>query len=119
MSLPVIILAWYSAVASVLVLGLAYLARVDRRTISNLYDRVDQQAEELAAWREEEDEEEDERFDASIQKLCAAEDERTAARIANALNRESVVFCDPATARATILRELQNAWKPDASEEVA
>jgi len=123
-SLPVIILAWYSAVATVLVLGLALWARIDRRTIRNLYDRVDQQAEELAAWRQEaaeiEDESEGARFDAALQALCAAEDERMAERIEAAIRHAASLNAIPAMwgppwggfplseLRGLIFRELQN-----------
>jgi hypothetical protein len=125
MSITEIVLAWYSAVATALVLGLALWARIDRRTIHNLYDRVDQQAEELAVWREEateiEDESDDARFDDAIQKLCAAGRERLAERIVEALGPfwgdEDFTL---GQAQAIVLGELQNAWQPErADREVA
>lgn len=106
----IVVLAGWALCVTALLIGLVIRSE-DRETALNR--RIQEQAEELAVWRGEEDEKEDVRFDASIQKLCALEDERTAERIVAALG------LDRAATKEIVLRELRRAFLPDEKEAAA
>lgn len=131
--IAMLILAGWAVCVTILLIALVIRSE-ERETALN--KTIREQAEELAAWRKEEAEIDDEskeaRFSRSINILTAAEDERIANRIAVALHGDDLLrehvgssrdgsACDELMdeVASIVLRELQNAWKPDPAEEVA